>query len=212
MKTLIAIAAAALLLPGAALAQTSGQQPNQGYSQPGSQQNQNTSQNQNNQNRQNNQSNPNSTYNQSQSNSGEEQTIEGCVTRQETDYYITPINGNRVRLHSYEDMSGAANHMARVHGHYGTGGATTSRNPAYNGNSSSNSSNPNGQSQYGQQSSNAGTGMTGQTGQSGNGQSSSANGQNGNSANGGDFLVTRVETISSSCPANGPGAGNQPRQ
>jgi hypothetical protein len=199
MKILLALCASALLLPGVALAQASDQPSHSGYSQQQSQSNNQSSMN-----------------NQSQSNSAQEQTIEGCVTKRETDYYITPMNstGTPVRLHGNQDLGSSENHHVRVTGHYqnGTSGQTTSQNSAYNGNSSYNSSNANGQSTSQNSAYNGNSTYNASNPNGTKGTTSQNSAYNGNSTyntgnpggqNGQDFLVTRVETVSSTCPANG---------
>ena len=114
MKIYVAILTAGLLLPGAAIAQsssTSGDQSGSYAQSQGSysQQNSQTSQDMSSQ---------NSAAQTSNQQSNQEQTLEGCVTRRETDFYLTPTNGTPVRLRGDQDMSSAENHNARVTGRY----------------------------------------------------------------------------------------------
>jgi len=120
--------------------------------------------------------------NQSQSSSGQQQ-LEGCVTRKETDFYITPVNGMPVRLRGNQDLSSAENHNARVSGNYDNSSNASQTSSSQSQNSSSS----------GASSSSSTTGT--------NGQQSSSNGK--------DFLVTRVDAITTSCPANGQNSSNQ---
>lgn len=189
MKTLLALCASALLLPGAALAQTSSQPSQQGDTQQPSQSNSQSTMNE-----------------QSQSNSAQDQTIEGCVIKQSTAYYITPINsstGAQVKLDSNsQDLSSVENKDVRVTGHYenqsgsNESNTTTSSsqsgqqgtNPATSSSQSGQEMSPNTSGQYGQSSTNQGNNNSGVSGTS------------SGSASGNNFLVTKVETVSTNCP------------
>jgi len=97
----------------------------------------------------------------SQAASDTEQMMEGCIIREQSDYFLEPINGQEVHL-SGPDVAQHVNHHVRVHGN---------EQPSQASNS---------------------TGTAGSMA----GSSSSA----GNSAP--EFLVTRVDMVSESCPAN----------
>lgn len=168
MKLITALFAAALLLPGAAFAQsTSSSNSNHSQASQSSSMNGTNSTNSS-------QSSMNSS-NGSQSN----QELEGCVTRRETDYYITPESGGApIRLRGSQDLSTAENHHARVSGHY-----ENNQNDNNENNSSASTMNNNNNSTA----ANSGSNM-----------SSSNNANNGN-----DFMVTEVKSVTESCPANG---------
>jgi hypothetical protein len=95
-----------------------------------------------------------------------EQMMEGCIIREQQDYYLEPVSGQEVHL-SGPDVAQHANHHVRIHG-----------------NEQPNQSNT---------SSSAGTSGT-MAGSSSSGSSSAANPP--------EFLVTRVDMVSESCPAN----------
>lgn len=235
MNLYTAILAAALLVPGAALAQatSSSQQSNgmsnQTYSQQSNNQNSTSGQNGYGQNSAQNQTayrtgnGQNSMNNQQQSTSGQEQTLQGCVTRQETDYFITPVNGTPVRLRGNQDLSSAENRNATVTGRYENGSASstaegtskagepaTAATPSptygtYQGPASSQS----GQSPNANTSSNGTTQTSQWNNQNSGSQNSTMSSQSNSNSNQRDFLVTRVDTVSSNCPANNQGSGMQ---
>jgi hypothetical protein len=105
------------------------------------------------------------------------QELEGCVTRRETDYYITPESGGTpIHLKSNQDLTNAENHHARVSGHYenNQNNSTASSGSSMNNNLNSTAAN-------------SGSNMS----------------SNNNSNSGNDFLVTEVKSVTESCPANG---------
>lgn len=198
MKLFTAVFAAALLVPGVAFAQSTSQNSgdtgaaNQGQDQNYSQQNQQPN---------------NNAMNSQGTNSAQQQSLEGCVTRRATEWFITPANGTPVRLRSNQDLSTAENHNARITGQYENGSsamnntqgqntATSNSGMASNSNNAQQNSSPNSSGE-----------TTSQSGQnSGTMNRSSQNGQN----NGQDFIVTRVDSVSSTCPANTQGGTNRP--
>ena len=106
--------------------------------------------------------------------SANDENLEGCVVKQETDYFIQPISGSRVHLNAKnQDLSGYVGQDIRVHGKH------WDPNSQNNENSSQASSQPSGAPV-------SGAVATGK---------------------GQDFLVERVDVVSSTCPANGS-AGN----
>jgi hypothetical protein len=58
-----------------------------------------------------------------------EQSMEGCIVRRESGYYLEPGTVPALRLRGAQDLSSAANHLARVYGHAenGSSGATAGR-------------------------------------------------------------------------------------
>jgi hypothetical protein len=92
---------------------------------------------------------------------GNQQTLEGCIIKDQQTYYLEPLNGSEVRLHG-SNVSQHVNHHVQVKG--------TEQ-------SASNSSGTSGA-------------MAGQ----------SSSGANPNAPT--DFLVTEVDMVSESCPAN----------
>lgn len=87
--------------------------------------------------------------------------LEGCVIRQQTDYFLQPDTGQPVKLNSSEDLSQHVGHRVRVQG---TATSTS-------GNSASNPTNSTGEAH------------------------SEANSQSQ------EIVVTKVETISETCPS-----------
>jgi hypothetical protein len=115
---------------------------------------------------------------QASSGSDTEQMMEGCIIREQQDYYLEPINGQEVHLNG-PDVPQHVNHHVRIHGNEQPNQSTNSGSAgAMAGSSSSGSS----------------------------------------STTPPEFLVTRVDMVSESCPANlqhrnssgsqGPGSGN----
>lgn len=82
------------------------------------------------------------------SNSGQQASVEGCIVRQQTDYFLQPENGSPIKLNSTEDLSKHVGHHVRVEGSENSmgssssntsGGSSSASNPA----STSSSSNAN---------------------------------------------------------------------
>jgi hypothetical protein len=108
--------------------------------------------------------------------------LEGCVVRQETDYFIQPVKGARVHLNgSNQDLSKYVGQEVRISGRY---------NPydQNNENSAQATTQPSGAPITGP----VGTGKaTDQTDQV--------------------FVVTRVDKVSDTCPVNTPGNSSNPQ-
>lgn len=77
-------------------------------------------------------------------------SLEGCVIRQQTEYFLQPDSGQPVRLRSKEDLSQHVGHRVRVQGSIENGGNGSS--PSQSSSTSSNSA-----GQGGNGASNAGT-------------------------------------------------------
>ncbi|MBV8208106.1 MAG: hypothetical protein JO041_15080 [Acidobacteria bacterium] len=200
MKVFTAICAAALLIPGAAFAQSGTSQTGQSSTNPGTSQSQSQTQGSQSQSgssmgSQSSSLPQSSASESSQANSGQQQTLEGCVTKKETDYFITPDNGSAIRLRGSQDLASAEGHRARITGHYGneTASATAGTSQSSPG-STGGSSNSQALPQSG--SANAGAGS---------GTATASVGQ--------DFLVTEVQATSTTCPSGSQGTGSsQPPQ
>jgi len=135
---------------------------------------------------QNGQSNTSSMNNEQASNSDTNKTIEGCIVKENTDYFIQPASGERERLSSSQDLSSQVGHHVRVEGTEQNATASNDRNSTSGSASAETQNNANGSIAGNAGSSNA------------TGTSASAN----NNWTGKDFLVTKVETVSESCPAD----------
>ncbi|HZU42009.1 MAG TPA: hypothetical protein VE994_05000 [Terriglobales bacterium] len=108
--------------------------------------------------------------------------LKGCIIRQETDYFIQPVNGSRVRLNGgSQDLSEYVGKNVDVHGRW---------NP-YNNNNENNHQ--------------ATTQPSGApiTGPVATGEKKGENGQ--------VFLVTQVDKISDTCPMGTPGNTSNPQ-
>jgi hypothetical protein len=92
---------------------------------------------------------------------GNQQVLEGCIIRDERDYYLEPLNGQEVRLHG-SNVSQHVNHHVQVKGTEQAASNSSANSGAMAGQASSTTS------------ANAPT----------------------------DFLVTEVDMVSESCPAN----------
>lgn len=98
------------------------------------------------------------------------ESMEGCVVKQETDYFIQPVNGNRLHLNAQStDLSSYVGQDVRVHGKH------------WNPNNQNNENNSQASSQP------SGAPVSGAVA-TGKGQ---------------DFLVDRVDVISTNCPPSG---------
>lgn len=152
-------------------------------------------------------------------------SLEGCVVKVERDYYIEPVNGQRVKLSGNQDFSQEVGHNVRVEGRQEA--ASNSSSSPYGGQSSDTSSmgtqsaqsstGNSGWSQNPQSSSTSQTdqqnqmGQQSQMGQKNNsGMNSSSNqastGNNGQGTQ--SFLVDRITTVSQTCPTNTNSTGS----
>jgi hypothetical protein len=92
---------------------------------------------------------------------GNQQTLEGCIIKDQQTYYLEPLNGSEVRLHG-SNVGQHVNHHVQVKGTEQSASNSSGTSGAMAGQSSS-SANPNAPT---------------------------------------DFLVTEVDMVSESCPAN----------
>ncbi|HUN89767.1 MAG TPA: hypothetical protein VMU28_13290 [Terriglobales bacterium] len=114
-----------------------------------------------------------------------QQSLDGCVVKENTDYFIQPVSGERRHLTGSQDLSSSVGKHVRVQG---TDQTSTASNAGTSSNSTSGSASNEAQN-------NAAGSIAGNSG------SSNASGASG-SAGAPDFLVTKVETVSESCPAD----------
>lgn len=119
--------------------------------------------------------------------SASEKTLDGCIVKEQTDYFIQPASGDREKL-TGTDVSSHVGHHVTLHG--------TETASAASSNSSDRSSTSGTGSAETQN--NAAGSMAGNSG------SSNATGTASNSSNpsGKDFNVTKVDMVSESCPAD----------
>jgi hypothetical protein len=119
--------------------------------------------------------NPSSSQNSaSDSASGQDELMEGCLVKEQTDYFIQPVSGERMRLRAdNQDLSGYVGQDVRVHGRH------WNPNAQNNENSSQASSQPSGAPVTGAVATNK-----------------------GNEA-GEQIEVSKVDVVSATCPANG---------
>ncbi|MGZ4788158.1 MAG: hypothetical protein ACXVZX_06535 [Terriglobales bacterium] len=146
------------------------------------------------------------------SNNGSATALEGCVVKDKTDYFIQPASGERERLTGSQDLSSSVGKHVRVEGSEqnstasatgpNTGSTASNQMPNSVPGSSETQTNAAGSIAGNAGSPNA-TGTTGTSGTTGSSASSSAasNRSNGNWT-GKDFLVTKVETVSETCPSD----------
>lgn len=135
-------------------------------------------------------------------NSGKEKTVEGCVVRQQTDYFIFPKKGQPLRA-SGQDLSAHVGHHVKVHGTEGNASGSMAS-------SSGNTGGASGAAASGSMGQSASTGSTGAIGSSTSGTSGNTAGTAGESGTSGgassasnkEIVVDRVDTISETCPAN----------
>jgi hypothetical protein len=119
--------------------------------------------------------NPSSSQNSaSNSASGQDELMEGCLVKEQTDYFIQPVSGERMRLRAdNQDLSGYVGQDVRIHGRH------WNPNAQNNENSSQASSQPSGAPVTGAVATNK-----------------------GNEA-GEQIEVSKVDVVSATCPANG---------
>jgi hypothetical protein len=99
--------------------------------------------------------------------------MEGCVVKEQTDYFIQPVSGSRMRLRAdNQDLSGYVGQDVRIHGRH------WNPNAQNNENSSQASSQPSGAPVTGAVATNQGSDTD-------------------------QFEVSKVEVVSTNCPANG---------
>jgi hypothetical protein len=124
-----------------------------------------------------------STMAQSGTSTTNQSSLEGCVIKRQTDYFLQPETGEPVKLNSSQDLSQHVGHHVRVEGNVHNGLNSNATGTESNS-STSNSSTSNGS--YGSNST-----ATGKV-------------ENGNSSPSGTqyetFDVTRVDMVSESCP------------
>jgi hypothetical protein len=108
--------------------------------------------------------------------SGQEETMEGCLVKEQTDYFVQPVSGSRMRLRAdNQDLSGYVGQDVRIHGRH------WNPNAQNNENSSQASSQPSGAPVTGAVATNKGN----QAGE--------------------QFEVSKVDVVSATCPTNGAG-------
>jgi hypothetical protein len=131
-----------------------------------------------------------SSVDKSSMNKSDETILEGCVVKDQSDYFIQPVSGERERLTGPQDFSSKLGQHVKVSGtEQTTSASAVGDRTATSGSASSESQN------------NAAGSIAGNAGSSnasGTGASASAN----SSWTGKDFMVTKVETVSESCPAS----------
>lgn len=124
---------------------------------------------------------------------GKEKTVEGCVVRRETDFYIFPKNGKAERISSSgQSVSEHLGHQVKLHG---------TEQP---------STSPSASATMGGTSGTAGTSASARTGENAEGTSGSVGANTGSGtagaassgANNKEFVVDRVDMVSETCPAN----------
>ena len=138
-----------------------------------------------------------------------EKTLEGCIVREQTDYFIQPKTGDRERLTGSQDLSSHVGHQVKVHGmeqsstaansngNVGVSGtAGTSGSMASNSDRTSTSGSAKSETEN-----NAAGSIAGNAGSS-NATGTGASSSSSNNWTGKDFMVTRVDMVSESCPAD----------
>lgn len=112
-----------------------------------------------------------------------QQTLEGCLMKDQTGYFVQPMNGPRTQVSGSPDLQSHVGQQVRLQGLRNSAGT------AYNSRQTTRqtwNSNQNGQA------------VSGQSTTTTNNNSMGNNAGNGNSL----FLVTQVHTVSTTCPVN----------
>jgi hypothetical protein len=136
--------------------------------------------------------------------SGKEKTVEGCIVRQQTDFFIFPKKGQAMRV-SGQDLSAHVGHHVKLHGTEENAGMGASASSNTGGTSGAMAGNT-GTSTSGAMSENppAASGSVGgntssaSAGNMGASSSGSANSKVSNK----ELVVDRVDMVSETCPAN----------
>ncbi len=126
---------------------------------------------------------------------GAEKTLDGCIVKEQTDYFIQPASGDAERLIG-SDVSAHAGHHVKVHGSEAAGSGSSASNSSA---SSSERTATSGSASTEAQNNSAGS-------MAGNAGSSNASGNSGFASGdkwtGKNFSVTKVDMVSESCPAD----------
>lgn len=153
------------------------------------------------------------TYGSSQSNSsdmsnsnrkGKEKTVEGCVVRRETDYFIFPKNGQPEHIASSgQDVSTHLGHHVKLHGTEQPSSAQTAYGTTSGGTSgmAGSASSSSGSGSNSGSTGNVGANTAGTTGNASTA-SGSVNESDTGAANNKEIVVDRLDMISESCPSN----------
>lgn len=123
-------------------------------------------------------------------------TMEGCLVKENADYFIQPVSGDREKLNSTEDLSSKVNKQVRVEGTEQSSMASNASSSSP-GASSSTSANSNAGTGSAETQNNSAGSIAGNAGSS----NASGTGASASSSNAKEFQVTKIETVSESCPA-----------
>jgi hypothetical protein len=115
-----------------------------------------------------------------------ETTIDGCVVKEQNDYFIQPATGERERLVGGDDLSSQVGKEVKAHGSEQTATASATDRTSTSGSASTESQN------------NAAGSIAGNAGSS----NASGTAAGASTWSGKDFMVTRIEKVSDSCPAS----------
>jgi len=125
-------------------------------------------------------------------------TIEGCIVRESTEYYLQPKHGKMEKLSSTEDLSAHVGHQVKVHG---TESKASENTASTSGTGTSATGGVSGQSSAtGSQSSTSGTGTSGSVAASGNAPSASG-GTTVDKSKISDKMITveKIDMVSETC-------------
>jgi len=133
------------------------------------------------------------------SSSAGEKTLDGCIVKEQTDYLIEPAMGDRERL-TGSDVSSHVGHHVKVHGTEAAASASNSSGAAgTTGSMASNDRTSTSGSASSESQNNAAGSIAGNAG-SPNATGTAAS--SGSNWSGKDFMVTKVDMVSDSCPAD----------
>ncbi len=124
---------------------------------------------------------------------GKEKTVEGCVVRAQTDYFIFPKNGQPEHISSSgQDVSAHLGHHVKLHGTEQPSSSHTASGSTSGGTSGAAASNTPGTSGS----------SSGSTGNVGANTAGSVNESDTGATKNKEFVVERVDMVSESCPAD----------
>ena len=133
-----------------------------------------------------------------------EKTLEGCIVKEQADYFIQPMSGERERLTGSQDFASHVGHEVTLHGNEQSSSAANASGSSTTTASNSTSGNADRTPTSGTSSAESQNNAAGSI--AGNAGSSNATGSAAPSSNstwtGKDFMVTKVDMVSESCPAD----------
>ena len=121
-------------------------------------------------------------------------TLEGCVVKEQTDYFLQPATGDRVHLSGAADLSSHVGHDVKVSGTNQSASASSAGTSGTMASSDRSSTSGTASKETQNNASGSIAGNAGSSNASGTGSAASSSTR--------DFMVTKVDMVSESCPAD----------